>query len=934
MVSYLRGAALAAALLFQTAVGLESATSEAYAAEMHAKTLAEMTSRMTLKEAVKVLQASNHSDAKTLSLIKGSLNNQHHKIRGVKKGHSKAGFTPTDEATKDYSGGVWDALYKINDMLLETIEKWDLEEIRCKSFERTSWHLQEEIKEDLAAFIILRSEAIADAAAASAKVTEHEEEGEKTNQALKDFEKEMSTELTEYRRQLGIATADLGVAEKILNLTECAESTGSTLMQTHAQLMDCVDTKTGRHFEKVKLTSKELKTEFAKMKHPKILQMLRAAGIDVGNGAHQGVALTQNLECGCSCYNGTLDVLFGAQQNNNTCNILDSQRFNFLDNCCVRGTSVQPCCAVPTIAPEFSYGDNTVNTSADYMGAQDSRCSLKESSFCPELRERFLNINGQIHDTIEQLNGLIMNTEKRKEDGEAVLNKEIAYHSSVAISQDEKLDRAVAARKAVEEDQRQKGALLTKTEEEYDAEVKELYKYLNKELPLAEPYGKCPTVMMELDNERCALIKIRGELLNMDTLPNNVTDCALTEWKEGECSTTCGGGTRTLTRTVEMEPFHGYQCPALQAQTSCFEPRCPLDCILADWTNWSPCSAMCNGGVEDRIRPVVQHDTKGGEPCGQTDDETDCNVQACSGDCVLEDWTAWSPTCSKMCGGGRQSRYRHIKHAAFGEDGTCAQFHDASRFQWKQCNTQPCNWDPNKDVLCESPLDVIVALDGSGSVGDTGWAAIQLAAEYFITSMGSGTRVGAMVFSSPYDIKDADVCMGWKTPYPNWDPTETCGITWAHKLSDDKNAVKQAVKDATRPGYGTLTNLAIEASASEFISQRGRSFVQSVLVVFTDGHPESDDKTKTAANDFKSAGNQRILAVPVGTGFKDDEFFQDIVSYPYQDNIVNPVDFKELTYRSTLDKILQDFCPNILLQDVHHLAGEDGVDTLQSTGNR
>merc|ERR1719352_1908915 len=62
----------------------------------------------------------------------------------------------------DYNGGVWSALYKINDMLLETVEKADLEEIRCDSYKRTSEVLMEEIKEDLATYIVLVTSATAD----------------------------------------------------------------------------------------------------------------------------------------------------------------------------------------------------------------------------------------------------------------------------------------------------------------------------------------------------------------------------------------------------------------------------------------------------------------------------------------------------------------------------------------------------------------------------------------------------------------------------------------------------------------------------------------------------------------------------------------------------------------------------------------------------
>merc|ERR1740129_1215497 len=79
----------------------------------------------------------------------------------------------------------------------------------------------------------------------------------------------------------------------------------------------------------------------------------------------------------------------------------------------------------------------------------------------------------------------------------------------------------------------------------------------------------------------------------------------------------------------------------------------------------------------DRIRPLLQHPTHGGAPCDVSDDAQDCNTQACDKDCVLFDWTEWSTSCTKVCGGGRQIRYKHIKEKEYGKLGTCPEFHDA-----------------------------------------------------------------------------------------------------------------------------------------------------------------------------------------------------------------------------------------------------------------
>merc|ERR1719476_725419 len=84
------------------------------------------------------------------------------------------------------------------------------------------------------------------------------------------------------------------------------------------------------------------------------------------------------------------------------------------------------------------------------------------------------------------------------------------------------------------------------------------------------------------------------------------------------------------------------------------------------------------------------------------------------------------------------------------------------------------------------------------------------------------------------------------------------------------------------------------------------------MIVITDGYPQSKLRLAEAAEEYKKTG--RLLIVTVGAEFMRDEYFQGVVSYPYQDNIVAAKDFKDLTTRLTQDTIVQQFCPNIILQ--------------------
>jgi len=904
------------ASLFQPNEASSRAASLSSELQMHK---AQMKASMTFQRAVHIMETSARAPREVLAMIQENLGNNkknhHHKKLQTKKLRRDASTLQVQtgppgalgNSQSVYNGGVWGALHKINDMLLETVEKADLEEIRCDSYKRTSEVLMEEIKEDLATYIVLVTSSTSDKNEAESNIEKHKEDADKVEEEIVKFTTEINAELSSLNTQLKVAQGDSNVMEKILNMTECSDATanGATLVQTQADLLQCVNTHTGQRYTKLHIKSVAMRQQFASMKHPQVLALLRQEGIKVDEVDLGPVAsLVQKSRskgfCSCSCHDdAAMEVLYGSDQKNNTCNIREPFTFSFLDNCCVKAGNVAvACCDAPTLSPEqqFSAGGDKVET-RDWVdeSTKAEKCSLKDSNKCPELRERFLNIAGGIDDTVTQLTHLIASTESRKEHGLRVMKAELAYHKEVGDSETEKLGRSMAILTTVEEQQRLKTALLKKTEEEYEAEV-----------------TKCKTTLEELANEECALDKIRGELLNMDALPNNVTDCMTSKWFPEECSLTCGGGVQTLTRTVEIETDLGYKCPALQAQQSCNEPRCPLDCELSDWTGWSACSAYCDGGIMDRIRPVMQHPTAGGAPCETTDDAQDCNTQSCDKDCVLHDWTEWTASCTKVCGGGRQMRFKHIKDHEYGEMGTCPTFHDAKRFQWKLCNTHDCQWDDHYPLKCEAKLDVVIAMDDSGSMGDAGWTAARTAAANLAASMSSGIKVGAMAFSSPASYYELRWCMGWSTSWW-WNlfykPSHSnCGVKWISHMSENVQSVEDAIKAQKADYRGTLTNVAIDQAKVEF-GNHGRDYAQSVLIVFTDGYPESKERTMESSTAFQSGG--RVIYVPIGN-FGGDDYFQQIASYPWQDNLLGVENFETLAARQTLDRLIPLFCPNVV----------------------
>ena len=53
-------------------------------------------------------------------------------------------------------------------------------------------------------------------------------------------------------------------------------------------------------------------------------------------------------------------------------------------------------------------------------------------------------------------------------------------------------------------------------------------------------------------------------------------DCEWTDWQIGQCSVTCGGGTRTNIRSKKVEEKHGGMCTGNSTvQEECNDQGCP-----------------------------------------------------------------------------------------------------------------------------------------------------------------------------------------------------------------------------------------------------------------------------------------------------------------------------------------------------------------------
>mmetsp|Transcript_67684 Transcript_67684/g.220350 ORF Transcript_67684/g.220350 Transcript_67684/m.220350 type:complete len:2076 (-) Transcript_67684:113-6340(-) len=184
----------------------------------------------------------------------------------------------------------------------------------------------------------------------------------------------------------------------------------------------------------------------------------------------------------------------------------------------------------------------------------------------------------------------------------------------------------------------------------------------------------------------------------------NCIDGAWGVWSEwSKCSATCSPAFRTRHRDLEIRA-NNCGLPALGAEDeyglcgeleSCDKDQ---DCEVSEWQNWTTCSNNCFG-LQERMRQVVKYASGHGKKCEDLSlkDVKPCNPGpeetaslGCAPDpersCKIGAWEDWSK-CTKRCGGGQQTRQRHILSPAANDGPPC----DDALKETAACNTESCD---------------------------------------------------------------------------------------------------------------------------------------------------------------------------------------------------------------------------------------------------
>jgi len=772
-----------------------------------------------------------------------------HVVSMALAGHSNLRKQPTG-----YSG-VDGAKKLLNDMIFEAMSKYDQEIAKCTEYYSKQCAAMEVCRGQIAAANYIAANSRALILDAQATINRCEVDIPTRKYDLKQHLLKCKAELYKLNTRLKIVMGDVAVMTMILEMTDCEKA----LIQTkRLQLLHCTDPCTKKSF--VTFDHNGLKNKVNQLKSTYATDLMKDTFKDLFEGI-ESMEATEFLQMASD----QLPININKTQFNNPP---------------VPVTKVPPNPCTDPYAGAPSAHDK-----------RSAKCTITKSPQCYKLQERFLLIQAGIEDERDELLEEISMLEHFCEETKKTLETQIANDEDMLQESQTKLAKAT-----------EKEANAGETARTTASENSKLNADLLKQMKT------CSDNYINFETELCALKKIRGELYKLKGGGGSAffQDCEVSKWDPEECTKKCAsngaGGQQKLTRSILTHPDGGAKCLPLAALRSCNNQPCQVDCKLATWSGWSKCSADCGGGVTQRLREVKIAMKYGGHPCGATSETKSCNGQACEKDCDLSDWTKWT-ACSKDCDGGTKKRMKFITHEAEGA-GECADEWSLKRLQYKACNMKRCETvKVDEPLMCNRTLDVIILIDGSGSLGKEGWASEIKAVKLFIAAFGNQGKanMAVILYSGPRTWSGVSKCTGKSEGEVS---LEDCGIKTVSHFTDDLKKVDQLVTALDWPMGSTLTSLALMTAKAEM--SLGRADIHTIVVVFTDGRPLSFRKTGLAARTIRKQA--RLMWVPI-TKFAPLKAIKKWATRRWQENLIKVDSFSDLHKPEVVTHIIADMCP-------------------------
>eukprot|EP00747_Dinoflagellata_sp_TGD_P133947 gnl/TRDRNA2_/TRDRNA2_175267_c2_seq5.p1 gnl/TRDRNA2_/TRDRNA2_175267_c2~~gnl/TRDRNA2_/TRDRNA2_175267_c2_seq5.p1 ORF type:complete len:987 (-),score=240.73 gnl/TRDRNA2_/TRDRNA2_175267_c2_seq5:55-3015(-) len=748
------------------------------------------------------------------------------------------------------------AVLKLNEMVLKAIAKLDEKFVECWEFHDRNRGTYKQVLTDLQRLGASLSDEERMMLESQGEIFSLDENTQHIEEELAREQKLFTNTWAIDQQDLQIKKNDLEVAEFMLGVVKCKK--GSSFVQT-----EVTEIKTCQNGEFL-FSDARLQNSTQQLS-PQGLHMLQAAlnraPLDDG-GVDAAAAIA---EASGAWINDDYDD--GDDEPAQPLSLLQQSP----------GKALAPLTAPPvTVAPAKSPPANKVQ----------HKCASAKPN-CAVLHDIFASLMGEMKDLVEakqeQLDHDIAHWKKEKTN----FNSQLSMQSLQMGQAQTILAEATSAKSGETDEQTQKLFQKNALQKEYTSVI-----HMCKKRKLYIFW-----------TEICGVIRVRNEVLKEGSSEQknaDATDCEVGRWVPGECSSPCDakmkGGMQTLTREViTINTKYGHACPALSWQRKCNEFKCPVDCKVTGWSGWSKCSKECGGGVQSRNRHLLVKPKDGGRACDTLQESQPCNSFSCDRDCELKKWTKLTP-CSKACGGGFQEKFRHIKRPVRA-NGFCPSKSSGKRYHKSKCNEQACVGDE----VCIANMDMVIAIDCSGSLSEKGFAILKNFAKAMITRVKHKAYGKDAVHVSVVQFGNGELD----------DKTKVVSdAIVVSPLTADMDDAKAKLDGMTwKKGFTNMAQAFLKAN--QIITRSPRKTAAGAVLLITDGKPSFNFQTDKAVKETKGRARVVIVQVKQFAAKETIEKMKAYASKPWQTNYISIPGKASLKadYGHWADKTLVSACP-------------------------